>query len=472
MDNVELLPVIMAGGSGSRLWPLSRSLYPKQFLPLMGKDSMLQETIARLAPLPCLSPMIICNEEHRFVVAEQLRQRHYDHCGIVLEPVGRNTAPAITAAALMALELQSDPLLLILAADHAILNPGGFTDAVSRAIPVAEEGKLVTFGCTASTPETGYGYINIGKALSEEVFQVKGFVEKPDLETAEQYVKSEEYLWNSGMFLFKASAFLHELEKYHPDILAHCKEAIEERSLDLDFVRLGDAPFRACPSDSVDYAVMEKSQNVAVVPMDASWSDIGSWQALWDINRKDDNGNVIAGDVFPQSSRNCYINAQHRLVSVVGADDLIVVETKDAILVANKHKVQEVRHVVTQLQQSARNECLQHQEVFRPWGSHDAITEGHRYHVKKVRVKPGEKTTTQVHYNRAEHWVVVTGTARVQNGDKNYLLSENESTYIPIGSPHSFENPGKVMLEIIEVRTGSYLDDDDIERLDAPDGYL
>jgi len=469
MDKVELLPLVMAGGSGSRLWPLSRSLYPKQFLSLTGKGSMLQETITRLDSLPCLAPMIVCNEEHRFVVAEQLRQRDLSHSGILLEPVGRNTAPAITAAALLALEQDSDPLLLILAADHAILNPAGFTAAVSQAVPAAQAGKLVAFGCTASAPETGYGYISKGEALSEHIYQVKAFVEKPDIETAKQYVLSGDYLWNSGMFLFKASAFIHELEKYHPEILSFCKEAVEGRSFDLDFVRLDEAAFRACPSDSIDYAVMEKSRNVVVAPMDANWSDIGSWQALWDINSKDDNGNVITGDVLPQSSSNCYINAQHRLVSVVGADDLVIVETKDAVLVANKNKVQEIKHVVSQLQQQSRNECLQHREIFRPWGSHDAITEGDRYHVKKVRVKPGEKTTTQIHYNRAEHWIVVTGTARVSNGSKCYLLSENESTYIPIGVPHSFENPGKVMLEIIEVRTGSYLDEDDIERIDVPD---
>lgn len=471
MDNTELLPLIMAGGSGSRLWPLSRTLYPKQFLSLMGKGSMLQDTISRLNHLPCLAPMIICNEEHRFVVAEQLRQRQLSHSGILLEPVGRNTAPAITVAALLALEQQTDPLLLVLAADHAVLNQAGFTAAISRAILVADTGKLVTFGCPALTPETGYGYINKGEAISDGTYHVKAFVEKPDSDTAKEYVRSGNYLWNSGMFLFKASTFIHELEKYHPEILSHCKDAIEGHSLDLDFVRLAEVPFRACPSDSIDYAVMEKSHNVVVVPMEANWSDIGSWNALWDLNDKDDNGNVITGDVLTQSSCNCYINSQHRLVSAVGTDDLIIVETKDAVLVAHKNNVQEVKHIVSQLQQQGRPEHLQHREVFRPWGSHDAITEGERYNVKKVRVKPGEKTATQIHYNRAEHWVVVTGTARVKNGSKCYLLSENESTYIPIGSPHSFENPGKVVLEIIEVRTGSYLDEDDIERIDAPDDY-
>ena len=460
-----LLPVIMAGGSGTRLWPLSRTLYPKQFLSLTGEHTMLQDTVARLQGLEHQSPVVICNEEHRFIVAEQLRQRRFEHSGIILEPVGRNTAPAIALAALHATAQSDDPLLLVLAADHVIQDQPSFIQAVQQAIPQATTGKLVTFGIVPQAPETGYGYIRQGKAVSEDAFQVAAFVEKPDLATAETYLASKEYYWNSGMFLFRASRYLAELELHRPDILAACRQAMQGVHTDLDFLRLNEEAFCACPDDSVDYAVMEKTCDAVVVPMDAQWSDVGSWSALWEVNDKDEAGNAIRGDVLTTQTRNSYIYAQHKLVSTVGVDDLVIVETKDAVLVANKNNVQDVKSIVSQLKAANRSEHLQHREAYRPWGSHDAISDGDRYHVKKVTVKPGQRTSTQIHHHRAEHWVVVTGTARVCTGEKTFLVTENESTYIPIGVPHSLENPGKIPLELIEVRTGAYLQEDDVIRL-------
>ena len=467
-----LLPVIMAGGSGTRLWPLSRTLYPKQFLSLTNEQTMLQDTVARLQGLEHQAPMMICNEEHRFIVAEQLRQRHFDHSGIILEPAGRNTAPAIALAALHATGQGDDPLLLVLAADHVIQNQANFIQAVQQAIPQAAAGKLVTFGIVPHAPETGYGYIRQGKPVSAEAYQVAAFVEKPDLATAEAYLASKEYYWNSGMFMFRASRYLEELAAHRPDILAACRQAMQGVHHDLDFLRLNEAAFLACPDDSIDYAVMEKTKDAVVVPMDAQWSDVGSWSALWEVNDKDQDGNAIRGDVLTTHTRNSYIYAQHKLVSTVGVDDLVIVETKDAVLVANKNNVQDVKSIVSQLKAANRSEHLQHREAYRPWGSHDAISDGERFHVKKVTVKPGQRTTTQIHYHRAEHWVVVSGTAKVRNGEQTFLVTENESTYIPIGAPHSLENPGKVPLELIEVRTGAYLEEDDVIRIeDGASGY-
>ncbi|WP_305842139.1 mannose-1-phosphate guanylyltransferase/mannose-6-phosphate isomerase [Photobacterium leiognathi] len=459
-----LLPVIMAGGSGSRLWPLSRTLYPKQFLALTSNATMLQETVKRLDGIKHQAPLFICNEEHRFIVAEQLRKGGMDSSGIILEPVGRNTAPAIALAALKAVANDEDPLLLVLAADHVIQNTEAFLSSVQHAKMEAEKGRLVTFGIVPTHPETGYGYIHRGEALNNDAYSVDAFVEKPQLETAKTYVASEEYYWNSGMFLFKASRYLAEIEKYAPDILVACQAAIDNSTVDLDFTRLDKAMFMECPDDSIDYAVMEKTQDAVVVPMDANWSDVGSWSALWEVNNKDEMGNAIRGDVLLENTSNSYVYSQDKLVATVGVDNLVVVETKDAVLVAHKDKVQDVKGIVGQLKKSSRYEYLQHREVYRPWGSHDQIAEGERFHVKHVVVKPGERTATQMHYHRAEHWVVVKGTARVKNGDKNYLLTENESTFIPIGSAHSIENPGKVPLELIEVRSGSYLSDDDVVR--------
>ncbi|MGF1793553.1 mannose-1-phosphate guanylyltransferase/mannose-6-phosphate isomerase [Photobacterium profundum] len=461
-----LLPVIMAGGSGSRLWPLSRTLYPKQFLSLTNNSTMLQETVARLEGLSHQAPFFICNEEHRFIVAEQLRQQQLSHSGIVLEPVGRNTAPAIALAALHATEKGDDPLLLVLAADHVILNQAAFVDAVNAAVPQAKAGKLVTFGIVPHAPETGYGYIRQGQAVSDTAYTVDAFVEKPDAETALQYLDSGEYYWNSGMFLFKASRYLQELEAHRPDILTACQQAMTGAHGDLDFIRLDEAAFSACPDDSVDYAVMEKTQDAVVVPMDANWSDVGSWSALWEVNAKDTQGNATRGDVLMENTTNSYIYSQSKLVATVGVDNLVVVETKDAVLIAHKDKVQDVKGIVNQLKQADRPEYLQHREVYRPWGSHDAIADGERFHVKRLTVKPGEKTATQMHYHRAEHWVVVSGTAKVRNGDKTFLVGENASTYIPIGVAHSIENPGKVPLELIEVRSGSYLGEDDVVRVE------
>lgn len=461
-----LLPVIMAGGSGSRLWPLSRTLYPKQFLSIISKATMLQETVKRLDGIDHQAPLFICNEEHRFIVAEQLRLGGLDNSGIILEPVGRNTAPAIALAALKALADGDDPLLLVLAADHVIQNTEAFLASIQHAIVEAEQGSLVTFGIVPLKPETGYGYIHRGVQISDNTYKVNAFVEKPDLMTAQEYIATNEFYWNSGMFLFKASRYLAELEKYSPEILRVCQSAFNSNRIDLDFIRLDATVFSSCPDDSIDYAVMEKTQDAVVVPMDANWSDVGSWSSLWEVNPKDVDGNAIRGDVLTQNTTNSYIYSQNKLVATVGVEDLIVVETKDAVLVAHKDKVQDVKGIVEQLKAANRDEYLQHREVYRPWGTHDEIAEGDRFHVKHVMVKPGERTATQMHYHRAEHWVVVKGTAKVINGDKTFLLTENESTYIPIGAAHSIENPGQIPLELIEVRSGAYLSENDVVRLD------
>lgn len=470
--DTAILPVILAGGSGSRLWPMSRTHFPKQFISLVNKSTMLQDTVKRLSNIEHISPLFICNEEHRFMLAEQLRQENMKHSGILLEPVGRNTAPAIALAALQAVEEGHDPLLLVLAADHVIKNTSAFTESVRSAVPLAEKGNLVTFGIVPDTPETGYGYIKQGQYISDRAFFVDEFVEKPDLATAEMYVASGEFYWNSGMFLFKASQYLKELEKHQPDILSSCQAALKGAHSDLDFMRIDELAFRNCPDDSIDYAVMEKTRDAVVVPMKAGWSDVGSWSALWEVNDKDANGNALRGDVLTEQTRNSYVYSQNKLVATIGVEDLVIVDTKDAVLVSHKDKVQEVKRIVSILKDAGRSEYLHHREVYRPWGNYDHVAEGERYHVKKVVVKPGERTATQIHYHRAEHWIVVSGTAKVRHDDKTYLVSENESTYIPVGSAHSFENPGKIVLEIIEVRTGSYLDEDDIVRIDSlGEGY-
>ncbi|MFM2484502.1 mannose-1-phosphate guanylyltransferase/mannose-6-phosphate isomerase [Celerinatantimonas yamalensis] len=462
----NIFPIIMCGGNGSRLWPLSRTAFPKQFLSLVSQQTMLQDTISRLSSLEKTVPLFICNEEHRFIVAEQLRQQHITASGILLEPVGRNTAPAIALAALKAIADGDDPLLLVLAADHVIQSPERFVDAVQQAESLAAQGQLVTFGIVPTEPHTGYGYIRQGAAMGSG-YQVAEFVEKPDLVTAQRYLQSGDYLWNSGMFLFKASVYLQELNAHRPDILVACQAAFENSSHDLDFTRIDKAAFETCPDESIDYAVMEPTQHAVVIPLDAGWSDVGSWSSLWEVTNKDAQGNAIRGDVMLEQTHNSYIYSQDRLVATVGVDDLVVVETKDAVLVAHKDNVQQVKQIVNRLKADGRCEHLRHREVFRPWGSHDAIAEGARYHVKKVVVKPGQKTALQQHFHRAEHWVVVSGTAKVRNGEQTYLVSENESTFIPIGAAHSFENPGKVPLEIIEVRSGNYLGEDDIVRLDV-----
>lgn len=463
--SVDLLPVIMAGGSGSRLWPLSRSLYPKQFLSLTSEFTMLQETFQRLHTVPHQPPLLICNDEHRFIVAEQLRLQNLDYSGIILEPVGRNTAPAITLAALKSLNNNNDPVLLVLAADHVIKDEKAFSDAIINALPLAASGKLVTFGIVPSYPETGYGYIMKGDSINNLAYNVEAFIEKPTIDKASEYLSSGNYFWNSGMFLFKASKFLSEIKRHREDIYNACVKALSGQHRDLDFIRLDNDAFQECPDESVDYAVMEKTEDAVLVPMDAKWSDVGSWSALWDIDNKDASDNAIRGDVLTYDTSNSYIYSQNKLVATVGINDLVIVETKDAVLIADKNKVQGVKEIVKILKARGRSEYLQHREIYRPWGSHDAVTEGARFHVKKVIVKPGQKTATQIHYHRAEHWVVVSGTAKVYKGNNTYLVTENESTYIPIGIAHSIENPGKIPLEIIEVRTGTYLSEDDVVRV-------
>jgi mannose-1-phosphate guanylyltransferase len=465
----------MAGGNGSRLWPLSRQLNPKQFLALAdAKLSMLQSTLARLQGLEVTLPRLICNEQHRFLAAEQLRQLGMENANILLEPVGRNTAPAIALAALQASADGADPVLLVLAADHLIQDIPAFQASIQTALPLAEAGKLVTFGIVPTHPETGYGYIEQGDALEEGGFAVSRFVEKPDLATARDYLAGGNYFWNSGMFMFRASRYLDELQRFRPDILAACRQALVGGSQDMHFTRIDQAAFAACPDESIDYAVMEPLCNAAdgsssaavMVALDAGWSDIGSWSALWDVSDKDALGNVFKGDVLDQNSRNTYVHADSRLVATVGVEDLVIVETKDAVLVAHKNHVQDVKKVVEQLKHDARDEHINHREVYRPWGVYDAIDNGHRYQVKRITVKPGAKLSVQMHHHRAEHWIVVSGTARVTNGENTYLVTENQSTYIPIGQVHSLENPGVIPLELIEVQSGSYLGEDDIVRFE------
>jgi mannose-1-phosphate guanylyltransferase len=460
-----ITPVIMAGGSGSRLWPLSRSLYPKQFLALTGEQTMLQETLQRLTNLDVNAPLVICNEEHRFIVAEQLRALGQTG-SIILEPVGRNTAPAIALAAEVTVN-DNDPLLLVLAADHVIQNADAFTDAVNNAIPLAEDGKLVTFGIVPTQAHTGYGYIKRGNKVSDSSgYEVNAFVEKPDSNTAADYLESGQYYWNSGMFLIKASRYLQELEKYRPDISTACKKALAHTTHDNDFIRLDAEAFALCPDESVDYAVMENTTDAVVVPLDAGWNDIGAWSALWEVNEKDDAGNTTFGDVILQETSNSLIHGGERLIATVGLDNIVIVDTKDALLVACKDKVQDVKKIVEKLKAEKRSEFKVHREVYRPWGKYDSIDNGERYQVKRITVNPGEKLSIQMHHHRAEHWIVVSGTASVTNGDKTFLVTENESTYIPIGVVHALENPGKVPLEMIEVQSGSYLGEDDIVRFE------
>ena len=458
---MSIVPVIMAGGSGTRLWPLSRAAHPKQFLRLHGEDTMLQATVKRLSGLDIQSSITICNEEHRFFVAEQLRE--IDKLGsIILEPVGRNTAPAI---ALAALTVKDDPLLLVLAADHVIQDEAAFNAAVVRAIPLAEAGKLVTFGIVPSEPDTGYGYIKRGNDLGEG-FTVDEFAEKPSLEVAQGYISSGEYYWNSGMFLFRASSYIEELNKFRPDILEQCKASVMDVKADLDFLRINKETFESCPAESIDYAVMEKTSQAVVVSMDAGWSDIGSWSSLWDISEKDGDGNSTHGDVILHNTHNSYVKTDERLVAAIGVNDLVIVSTKDALMVAHKDSVQDVKIITANLKARSRREWELNHEVFRPWGKYDSIDSGDRYQVKRITVKPGAKLSVQMHHHRSEHWVVVCGTARVTNGESTFLLAENESTYIQAGIVHALENPGKVDLELIEVQTGLYLGEDDIVRFE------
>lgn len=470
MNSTTIVPIIMAGGTGSRLWPLSRELYPKQYLRLMGNLSMLQMTIERLKNITSEPPIVICNEEHRFIVAEQLREINKLENNIILEPVGRNTAPAIALASLFVEKKYSisETLLLVLPADHIIKDEAAFEYSVTNSIEAAKNGKLVTFGIVADKPETGYGYIR-RKDLkqykkSNNVYDVASFVEKPDYNTACNYVSSGEYYWNSGMFLFTSSTYLKELELYRNDIYKVCKRSFEDINIDLDFVRLNKELFHNCPSESIDYAVMEKTSDAVVVPMNAGWSDVGSWSSLWDISDKDNNGNAFTGDVISVNTNNTYVYNSSGLVTTVGINNIVVVQTKDALLVADRDSVQDVKKIVEHIKSEGRHEHETHREVYRPWGKYDSVDSGERYEVKRISVKPGEAISMQMHHHRAEHWIVVAGTANITVNGKRQLLTENQSIYIPVGSIHCLENPGKIPLDIIEVRSGSYLGEDDIVR--------
>ncbi|AWB76972.1 mannose-1-phosphate guanylyltransferase/mannose-6-phosphate isomerase [Stenotrophomonas maltophilia] len=459
----SIQPVILSGGSGTRLWPLSREAYPKQFLSLAGELTMLQATWKRVAPIAARGPLVIANEEHRFVAAEQLQQVGAEPAAIILEPVGRNTAPAIAVAALEATRDGGDALLLVLPSDHVINNETAFRSAVQAAAAAAEAGKLVTFGIVPTGPETGYGYIKA--ADGQGLRAVERFVEKPDLGTATRYVSSGQYYWNSGMFLFKASRYLQELERFQPAMLAGSRQAWQQARRDADFTRLDKEAFTAVPSDSIDYAVMEKTADAVVIPLDAGWNDVGSWTALRDVSQQDGDGNAHQGDVIAIDCRNTYAYAQ-RLVALVGLDDVVVVETDDAVLVGKADRMQDVKTVVAQLKAEGRSEATWHRKVYRPWGAYDSIDNGERFQVKRITVKPGGTLSLQMHHHRAEHWIVVSGTAEVTRGDEVILLSENQSTYIPLGVTHRLRNPGKLPLELIEVQSGSYLGEDDIVRFE------
>ena len=459
MTNINA--VILAGGVGSRLWPMSRASYPKQFLALNDEDTMLQATVKRLSELNIKSFTTLCNEEHRFYVAEQMRK--IEKLGsIVLEPGSRNTAPALAIAALLSNE---DDLLLVAAADHNIKNKKAFVDTINEAIPLAELGNIVTFGIAADIPHSGYGYLKRGQKVGVG-FEVKEFIEKPSIELAQTFVNLGDYYWNSGMFLLKAGVYLDELSKFSPQIYENCKLAVKEINHDLDFIRLDKDKFLDCPSISIDYAIMEKTNKAVVVPMDVGWSDIGSWSSLWNVSEKDSDGNAIYGDAVVYASRNSYIRTDGILVAAIGLDDLILVATKDVIMVAHKNSLENIKFITEYLETNGREEFSINREVRRPWGKFDRIDSGERYQVKRITVKPGAKLSLQMHHHRSEHWVVVSGTAKVTKGNKKFLLSENESTYIPIGIVHALENPGKVNLELIEVQSGRYLGEDDIVRFE------
>lgn len=460
-----IVPVVLCGGSGSRMWPMSRTQYPKQFLNLVGEGSLLQQSLDRLSFLN-QPGILVCNQDHRFLVAEQMRTQGYNARSILLEPCGNNTAPAIAMAALNAMAQGDDPLLFVVAADHIIQQQQPFEEAVLQAAAMATKGVLVTFGIKPTAAETGYGYIEPGATLDEHSFVIERFIEKPDQKTADELFRSGNYLWNSGMFMFRASAFLHELELYEPDIYNCCLEVSKAQIDQHDFVYLDEALFRECKSMPVDIAVMESTCRAAVVPVECGWTDLGSWGSLWDISVKDDNNNAVLGDGMLLASRNNLIKANSRLVSLVGVEDLVVVETSDAVLVAHRDSMQSVKQVAENLKAQQRPEYALHRQVHRPWGKFDSIDRGERFQVKHITVLPGERLSLQMHHHRAEHWIVVSGTANVTRGNVSQLVSENESVYIPIGETHCLENPGKVPLELIEVQSGAYLGEDDIVRFE------
>lgn len=461
-----LTPVLLSGGVGSRLWPVSREAYPKQFLALASEVSMLQDTLHRTSALDCAAPIVVCNEEHRFMVAEQLRQLDVAPSSIILEPEGRNTAPAVALAAIQALVADPEAVLLVLPADHVIRDVESFTAAVMLAMPAAEQGTLMTFGVVPDAPETGYGYLRIGDDRGNGLRALDSFVEKPDEETARGYLEDGGYLWNSGMFLLSAKTYLAELERLAPEMFAACAAAMAETTGDLDFLRPDGAAFRACPSDSIDYAVMEKTTLGGVVPLDCGWSDVGAWSTLWQVSDRDEAGNVLLGDVMAEDCTNSYLRSDTRLLAATGVDNLIVVETADAVLVADRDQVQNVKTIVNRLKADGRSEAAMHQRVYRPWGSYESLIEGDRFQVKRIVVNPGQTLSLQMHHHRAEHWIVVHGTAEVTCEDRVFTMKEDESTYIPLGHKHRLANPGKIPLELIEVQSGSYLGEDDIVRFE------
>lgn len=463
-----IVPVILSGGSGTRLWPLSRALRPKQLLSLVNESTMIQDTMNRIRSIDGVTnPIVVCNEEHRFTIAEQMREIGIHPEALILEPMGRNTAPALALSAFQALSAGQDPILLVMPADHVIRDVESFSQAVVTGAQSAQEGKLVTFGIVSDAPETGYGYIKASGEAGTGIAQaVAAFVEKPDLDTARVYLQEGGYYWNSGMFMFQASKYLSELESFNNDIYAASKTALEKAVKDLDFIRVDKDSFEVCPSDSIDYAVMEKTGDAVVIPVDIGWSDIGSWSALCEISDTDELGNVLHGDVCLVDTENSYIHADNRLVATVGLKDHVVVETADAVLVAHKSSAQDVKKIVDALKLQNRDEVNIHRKAYRPWGSYESIDMSDRFQVKRITVNPGARLSLQMHHHRAEHWVVVAGTARVTCGEKEFILSENQSTYIPLGEKHRLENAGKIPLEIIEIQTGSYLGEDDIIRFD------
>ena len=461
-----LIPVLLCGGVGSRLWPVSREAYPKQFLPLAGELSMLQDTLARIEGLDSAAPMVICNDEHRFAVAEQLRQRQVTPAAIILEPEGRNTAPALALAALHAVATAPDAVLLVLPADHVIRDPGAFVGAVRCGQAAAASGALITFGIVPDAPHTGYGYLRLGANTGERLFALDRFVEKPDAATAKSYLAEGGYHWNSGMFLLSAAAYLEELRAHAPAIAQACRAAMADASADLDFLRPQREAFLNCPADSIDYAVMEKTRRGAVIPLDCGWSDVGAWSTLWQVSERDDRGNVAIGDVMIEDCSDSYLRSESRLLAATGVDKLIVVETPDAVLVANRDKVQNIKAIVQRLKAEGRSEASLHRRVYRPWGSYESLIVGERFQVKRIVVDPGHTLSLQMHHHRAEHWIVAQGTAEVTCEDKVFILCEDQSTYIPLGHKHRLANPGKIPLELIEVQSGTYLGEDDIVRFE------